>query len=83
MAASEDDLGGWEDFVLDRVSAATRINYVVALRVFYRWAIEDGRLEADPSTKLTTPKSQPRLPKPLPRRRRCSGRGHCLEVGTG
>ncbi len=37
---------------------------MVALRVFYRWAVAEGRLEVDPSVKLATPKAAPRLPKP-------------------
>jgi len=66
-AARTADLRGWlatgvrEDGA--SWSAATLARRVAAVRTFYRWMVREGRLEASPAERLSTPK----VPRKIPR----------------
>ncbi len=60
-AATVDDIEGW--IAEHDWSAATRRSAVGALRSFYRWAYERGRMLSDPTATL----KRPRMPRPAPK----------------
>ncbi len=60
---SEADLLRWEQTAVAGRAAETRRAYVSHVRVFFRWAKTAGIVSEDPSTRLTNP----RLDRPLPR----------------
>ena len=49
-----------------RVATSTIAGYTSNVRGFYRWAVEGGRLEVGPSTRLPSPKVPRRFPRPIP-----------------
>lgn len=64
--ATEADLLAWERVAVAGRSAETRRVYVSHVRSFYRWAIRARILTEDPSTRLTNPRLDRPLPRPLP-----------------
>ena len=60
-AATVDDVEGW--IAAHDWSAATRRSAVGALRSFYRWAHDRGRILSDPTAAL----KRPRMPRPTPK----------------
>lgn len=65
-AADAEDWRGWLSDLDDRkLSARTRARKLSAVRAFYRWAVQDGRVGADPTAMLDAPKLPKHLPKAL------------------
>jgi integrase/recombinase XerD len=64
-AATEADLQSFfaAQFAVARASTANR--RLATLRRYYRWALRDGRLAADPTLRLVNAKRPPRFPKSL------------------
>lgn len=52
---------------LDRrhISAKTRYCWISHLSCFYRWAIDHGHLDRDPTVRVTRPKTKVNLPRPI------------------
>ncbi|HEU0199750.1 MAG TPA: site-specific tyrosine recombinase XerD [Burkholderiaceae bacterium] len=65
IAASEADLQSYlaSRYRGSRASSANR--RLATLRRFFRWALRDGRINADPTLRLTNAKLPPRFPKAL------------------
>jgi integrase/recombinase XerD len=65
LAAGESDLQAFfaGQFALARASTANR--RLATLRRFYRWALRDGRIRADPTLRLVNARRPPRFPKTL------------------
>lgn len=65
-AATDRDLELWQARLT--VSSSSVATYTSHTRGFYRWALDAGLVEVDPSAKLPMPKIPARLPRPIPER---------------
>lgn len=64
LDATPEQLDAWQAaLTVATTSIATYTNHVVA---FYRWAIQAGHLDIDPSTRLPRPKVAARVARPIP-----------------
>lgn len=64
------DLNRWQRAMLGGsgrapLAVCTRASYVVHTRMFYQWALADGRIESDPSSVLVVPKIPKGRPHPI------------------
>jgi site-specific recombinase XerC len=59
---SRDDINAWLD---QYPSPSTRATYLGHLRSLFRWALENDRLDRDPTAGIRTPKVPRRLPRPI------------------
>ena len=48
------------------VSPSSVRTYLGQLRSFYRWAVDDGHLQHDPTNRMQLPRVRRRMPRPLP-----------------
>lgn len=64
--ATEADLLRWEQSAVAGRAPETRRAYVSHVKAFYRWAKTAGVVTADPSTRLTNPRLNRPLPRPVP-----------------
>lgn len=58
------DLDAWQE-TIDHLAPASRSRYVSIVTCFYRWLQTEGRIEADPSRWLVSPKVPRRMPRPI------------------
>lgn len=66
LAASLGDLREWLAHLVENgASSATLARKGAAIRAFYAWATEAGKVEVDPAARLITPKAANALPKLL------------------
>ncbi len=65
LDATSRDLDAWQRAVAGTLAARSRASYVSNIAEFYRWAVREGRLPADPSAVLIRPKLTPLRPKPV------------------
>ena len=63
--ASEADLQGYFAHRHDRTKATSANRRMTVFRRFYRWALRDHRLQADPTLTLLSARQPARLPKSL------------------
>jgi integrase/recombinase XerC len=63
---TEADLLRWEQSAVAGRAPETRRAYVSHVKAFYRWAKLSGIITADPSTRLTNPRLNRPLPRPVP-----------------
>jgi integrase/recombinase XerC len=64
LDATAGDLDTWQSGL--RVSLSSIATYSSHVRSFYRWAVETGHIENDPSHLLPQPKVPARRPRPIP-----------------
>lgn len=64
LGATFDDLDRWQAELT--VGVSTIAGYSSHVRCFYRWAVDNGRLDVDPSLRLPSPKVPKRFPRPIP-----------------
>ena len=64
--ATEADLLRWEQAAVAGRTPETRRAYVSHVKAFYRWAKTAGLVAVDPSTRLTNPRLNRPLPRPMP-----------------
>jgi integrase/recombinase XerD len=65
LAATEQALFGYFAARHTHTKATTANRRLTVMRRFYKWAVREGRLSADPTLKLVTAKQAPRSPKVL------------------
>lgn len=63
LEATRDDVNLWLDS--RPLSAKTRYNLLSTLGCFYRWAIVEGLVEVDPTSRIRRPKLRRYLPRPM------------------
>ncbi len=63
--ASQVDLQGWLADQFSRSRASTANRRLATLRRFYRWALRDGKIAADPTLTLVNARLPARFPKSL------------------
>lgn len=63
------DLADWQAQRASSVNSRTLRRDLVWVRCCYRWAVVEGRLNADPSVRLRPPKAPRLLPRPIPEQR--------------
>lgn len=56
------------DFLNNYSDSATRTSILAGIRGFYRWAMETGQLDANPSESIRRPRTKKCLPRPIPDR---------------
>jgi len=61
---TERHLADWQEGW--RLAPQSHCTYVSHVQAFYRWAVEAGEVERDPSTRMIRPKLPRRLPRPIP-----------------
>lgn len=66
LEATGDDLYAWVAGMSIGPDASGVL--ISTLRIFYRWAVIAGHLDADPSARLERPARKRRLPRPMPQR---------------
>jgi integrase len=66
LELTPEQLLDWQAERAMRVSALTLRSNVGTVRVFYRWACEEGWLDADPTRRMRTPRVPRLLPRPIP-----------------
>lgn len=64
LDATYEDLDRWQAGLT--VSLSTTSSYTSGVRQFYRWAVETGRIDVDPTTRLPRTKVPKRRPRPVP-----------------
>ena len=64
LALTLDDLRGFVD--RPSLGPEARNAQISHLRGFYRWALDEGLVEADPTLKIERPKRHKRFPRPMP-----------------
>jgi integrase len=64
LEASPDELAAWR-VTLRRLSAGSAANYLGHVRCYYRWAADEGLIEASPAARLPVPRRPRRLPRPI------------------
>lgn len=67
--ATHDDLRRWQEIRAAELSARTLRTQISSVRAFYAWAVLEGVIRVDPTTRLRTPRVAPALPRPIPENR--------------
>lgn len=65
LAATEAELAAWFAAAHGTTRPATANRRLAVLRRFYRWALREGRVQADPTLRLASAKRPARFPKSL------------------
>jgi len=66
LTLTEADLRAWQEVRVRQVASDSVRVEIEHVREFYRWAVREGLRPDDPSTRLLTPKTRRRLPRPMP-----------------
>lgn len=64
LDATADDLDRWQSHLTCALSSVQ--TYTAHVRTLYRWAVQSGHLDGDPSGRLPRPKIPQRLARPIP-----------------
>lgn len=67
LPATPDQLDQWQSDTARRISISSTATYTSHLRSFYRWAIDAGHIEHDPTVRLPRPRVAQRQARPIPR----------------
>jgi integrase/recombinase XerC len=65
LAVGESGLRRWQEIRAEELQPRTLRTHIVYVRAFFRWAVMLGRIEADPSWVLESPRTSRLLPRPM------------------
>ncbi len=63
--ATEADFAEWYQGVTDRMVAEARACYLSHVQCYFRWLVREEFLSADPTVRLTRPRTRPTIPRPI------------------
>jgi integrase/recombinase XerC len=66
LYASPERLEAWQTAQTARLAPATRRTELSSVRAFYRWAVQENYIAADPTLRLPMPRCPRRMPRPIP-----------------